>query len=129
MEGMQTAFDVISRAVMSAKGTGREYRSDDAATYHVGAIFIKHMPLKRTGDCIVQHSHTHPHVTLIASGAVLMSLDGAEDSVHTAPAFIEIKAGAHHAFTAIEDDTNAYCIHDLTGLDYQSDADLGTAFT
>lgn len=124
----QTAFNVIAKAVMSARDAGRAYRSDDAATYHMGAIFIKHMPMQTKGACIVQHSHTHPHVTLVASGSVLMSRNGHADSIHNAPAFIEIKAEEHHAFTALEDDTNAYCIHDMTGTEYQSDADLGKPF-
>lgn len=125
---MQTAFEVIANAVRAAKAGGVATRSDDAATYHCGAVFIKHMPLLQRGDSVVQHSHKHPHVTLIASGCAMMSVDGRPDSIHKAPAFIEIAAGEHHAFVAVEDNTHAYCIHDTTGLGYESDDDFGEPF-
>jgi hypothetical protein len=114
---MNTAFDVVSKAILAARQEGRAYSSDDAATYHVGAIFIKHIPLSRKGDSVVQHSHKHPHVTLIASGSVLLMLDGETEKVYTAPAFVEIASGKHHAFTALDPNTNAYCIHDTREID------------
>ena len=114
---MSDAFDVVSKAVLAARRAGNAFSSDDAATYHVGAIFIKHIPLTRKGESVVQHSHKHPHVTLIASGSVLMMLDGETEKVYTAPAFVEIEAGKHHAFTALEPNTNAYCIHDTRDID------------
>lgn len=120
----ETAFEVIANAVRSAQASGIATRSEDAATYRCGAVFIKHIPLPRKGNCVVQHSHNYDHVTLIASGSVMMTVDGKE-SYHEAPSFIKVEAGKHHAFVAVDNNTNAYCIHDLTGTEFEKDDDLG----
>lgn len=71
-------------------------------------LYAKQMSLPQGYEAI-SHAHNYNHLSLLAKGRVIVRTD---DSVaeHVAPAMLEIKAGAHHSITALED-VVWYCIH------------------
>lgn len=85
-----------------------------------GNVFIKRMYLEFRGHHCVGHSHKHEHISCLAHGSV--RVNGKD---YTAPAFIDIPAGEHHQFIALEDETVLYCVHDTHGL---MPDDLGEEF-
>jgi quercetin dioxygenase-like cupin family protein len=80
-----------------------------------GNIFIKRMYLKKKFYTCMGHSHKHSHISLLAHGSVMVKRRDAS-VIFKAPAFIDIEAGEHHQFIAMEDETVIYCIHDTHGL-------------
>jgi quercetin dioxygenase-like cupin family protein len=73
-----------------------------------GGAYIKSMCIP-AGNTIIQHKHTYDHLSLLATGSVLVMVDGVV-SRYTAPACILIASGKHHAVEALTD-TVWYCIH------------------
>jgi quercetin dioxygenase-like cupin family protein len=65
-----------------------------------------HIP---AGCVIGSHSHRFDHLSLLASGEVVVRTES-KSSRYTAPSCVAIEAGAHHEITAITD-TVWYCIH------------------
>ncbi len=80
-----------------------------------GNVFIKRMFLEKIGHHCIGHSHKHAHVSVLAHGAVRVNTDSGF-AQYKAPAFIDIPAGVHHEFTALEDETVLMCVHDCQGL-------------
>jgi quercetin dioxygenase-like cupin family protein len=82
---------------------------DPQVQHHFGGgVYAKQMRIP-TGCTIVQHKHTHDHLSVLASGEVQLMVDGAV-SRYTAPACIHIAADRHHAVHALTDAV-WYCIH------------------
>lgn len=80
-------------------------------------VFIKQMPFPKRGDAIPAHSHKYAHHTLIARGRCRVWGDGADLGEYAEGQAVYIAAGMMHLFVALEDDTLAYCIHNLHGSD------------
>jgi hypothetical protein len=59
------------------------------------------------------HKHHFDHTTLLVSGSVKVEVDGFEPKVFTAPTFIIVKKEHKHLITALEDNTNYYCVFAL----------------
>lgn len=78
----------------------------------VANLFSRQMHFKNAGD--IEHGHTHPfdHLTLLASGALRVTVNG-NATDFKAPHMIYIKAEHNHQLVALEDNTVAYCIHAL----------------
>jgi len=78
----------------------------------VANLFSRQMHFKNAGD--LEHGHTHPfdHLTLLASGALRVTVNGKTTDLK-APHMIYIKAEHNHELVALEDNTVAYCIHAL----------------
>lgn len=78
----------------------------------VANLFSRQMHFEKAGD--IEHGHTHQfdHLTLLASGALKVVVDGIE-SVFYAPHMIYINKDKNHELTALEDNTVAFCIHAL----------------
>lgn len=62
------------------------------------------------GNTALKHVHSYDHLSILAEGKVVVSSDGSEDVIYTAPACITIKKNVHHAVTALEDSL-WYCVH------------------
>ena len=71
-------------------------------------VYAKQMHLPK-GHFALSHKHAFDHMSILASGIAVVVVDGKE-TVYTAPACIEIKAGHEHSITALEDVT-WFCIH------------------
>lgn len=56
-----------------------------------------------------QHRHNFDHLSILASGSVIVSVDGVETE-HVAPKCITIEAGKRHSVTALTD-TVWFCVH------------------
>jgi len=80
----------------------------------VNNVFIKQMVFPLVGYRVVTHAHVYDHQTLLAVGAVRMTVDGVSTE-YQAPAILIIQAGKHHGIEALKDGTVAYCIHAMTG--------------
>lgn len=80
-------------------------------------IFIKQMFLPKSGMVVPQHAHAFDHYTLLASGSMQVWADGVKHGDYVAPSSIFIKAGIKHLLISRQDNTVAYCIHNLHGKD------------
>lgn len=78
----------------------------------VSNLYSRMMHFKKAGDTEHNHTHSFDHLTLLAAGSVKCMVDGKE-TVFTAPHMIFIHKDKMHAFTALEDNTVAYCIHPM----------------
>lgn len=78
-------------------------------------VFIKQMPFPRRGDAIPAHSHKYAHHTLIARGRARVWGDEQDLGEFGEGQAVYVAAGVEHLFLALEDNTLAYCIHNLHG--------------
>ena len=73
-----------------------------------GGVYAKETHVN-AGQILVQHKHEHAHLSVLASGAVEVLVDGVR-SVLTGPACLTIEAGKHHGIRALTDAV-WFCIH------------------
>jgi len=76
----------------------------------VDNVFVKMHRFVHAGDTHNGHAHTFDHITLLATGKVLMKHDNGEQEF-TAPHLIVTPKGITHQFTALEPNTVFCCIH------------------
>lgn len=82
--------------------------------YSADGVFVKMMGLRHAGVLVPQHSHTYPHLSLLARGSVRVWRDGVLLGDYAAPDAIHIQAGAKHTFLSLEPNTLVYCIHNVS---------------
>jgi hypothetical protein len=82
----------------------------------VANLFARQMHFVKAGDKELGHTHVFDHLTLLASGALRVTVNGAITEFR-APHMIYIKADHQHELVAIEDNTVAFCIHALRNGD------------
>jgi quercetin dioxygenase-like cupin family protein len=63
----------------------------------------------RPGQWLVQHKHNYEHMSILAQGRCLVTVEG-KTTEYVAPTAIIIAAGAEHKVFAIEE-TVWYCVH------------------
>jgi quercetin dioxygenase-like cupin family protein len=78
----------------------------------VANLFSRQMHFVKAGDTEQGHTHPFDHLTLLAAGAVKVTVEGTE-TVFKAPHMIYIHKDKVHKLEALEDNTVAYCIHAL----------------
>jgi quercetin dioxygenase-like cupin family protein len=76
--------------------------------YFSSGIYAKESRIP-AGHILVQHSHKHDHLSILASGSVEIVVDG-KTSVIDAPACFTIEANKHHGVKTLTDAV-WYCIH------------------
>ena len=76
----------------------------------VDNVFVKMHRFINAGDTHEGHAHTFDHITLLATGKVLMKHDNGQQEF-TAPHLIVKPKGITHQFTALEPGTVFCCIH------------------
>lgn len=76
----------------------------------VDNIFVKLHFFINAGDTHQGHAHMFDHITLLATGKVLMKHNKGEQEF-TAPHLIVTPKGVTHQFTALEPNTVFCCIH------------------
>jgi hypothetical protein len=94
--------------------------SPSASIAYVSNLWSKMMVFTRKGDTEQGHAHTFDHLTLLAHGALQVTIDGVA-SEFKAPHMIYIKKDKVHELVALEDNTVAYCIHALRDIDGSGD--------
>ena len=73
-----------------------------------GGVYAKEAVIP-ANKWLVQHTHKHDHLSVLAQGSVELVVDGKKSVVH-APACMTIKAGKHHGVRSLTD-VVWYCIH------------------
>ena len=86
----------------------RKATEDDAVHHFGGKVYAKQYTLA-AGASIVQHRHSFDHLSILASGKVMIHVDG-ETTELEGPACITIQAQKHHAIKALTD-TVWFCVH------------------
>lgn len=92
----------------------------------VDNVFVKMHYFVNEGDTHQGHSHSFDHITLLATGSVLMKHDNGEQTFK-APHLIVTPKGITHQFTALEPNTIFCCIHairDGDGVDDVASQDI-----
>lgn len=87
--------------------------------FHAGNVYSKAARIP-AGHILVQHKHKYDHLSILASGTVVVDVDG-ERTEYTGPACLNIRAGIHHGVRALTDSV-WYCIHSVTDAE-KEDAD------
>ena len=80
----------------------------EVAHYFGGGAYAKEVRIP-AGAQVHQHIHPHAHLSILASGRVVVTADG-ERTEFAGPACLEIQAGVAHAIEALTDAV-WYCIH------------------
>jgi quercetin dioxygenase-like cupin family protein len=73
-------------------------------------VFVKMYTMESVGDKIEGHSHTFDHITLLATGSVVMKARG-QEKTHVAPKLLITPLGIAHEFVSLEPNTTLCCIH------------------
>jgi quercetin dioxygenase-like cupin family protein len=76
--------------------------------YFSSGVYAKESRIP-AGHVLIQHSHKHDHLSILASGSVEIVVDG-KTSVVNAPACFTIEANKHHGVKTLTDAV-WYCIH------------------
>ena len=76
----------------------------------VDNVFVKMHRFLNAGDTHQGHAHAFDHITLLATGKVLMKHDNGEQEF-AAPHLIVTPKGITHQFIALEPNTVFCCIH------------------
>jgi quercetin dioxygenase-like cupin family protein len=98
-------------------------RRTDSPEVNIGCVanmFVRQMHFKESGHTEQGHEHSFDHLTLLATGKLLVEV-GEETTIFTAPTMIYIKKDVTHKLTALEPNTVAYCIHGLRDLNVSED--------
>lgn len=94
--------------------------STTAAIEVVDNVFVKMMHMYLPGDKIHGHAHTFDHITLLATGRVVMRAKGQEHE-HEAPKLIVTPKGVVHEFEALAPNCLLCCIHAIRNGDNNED--------
>lgn len=71
-------------------------------------VYAKQMQIP-AGHVVGSHAHKYSHLSILASGSVIVEVDGVLQD-HTGPTCIEIKAGSEHKVFA-KTDAVWFCVH------------------
>lgn len=78
----------------------------------VSNLWSRMMVFRSIGDTEYGHTHQFDHMTLLASGALKVIVNG-QATEFKAPHMILIRQDKNHELIALEDNTVAFCIHAL----------------
>ncbi|QQK03846.1 hypothetical protein JFN94_06700 [Burkholderia anthina] len=82
--------------------------------YFSSGVYAKRMNLP-AGHYAETHSHVYDHMSILACGRVLITLDG-NVREYDGPAVVEIKAGKMHRIEALTDSV-WFCVHATSETD------------
>jgi quercetin dioxygenase-like cupin family protein len=87
-------------------------------------IYARQMSLQKNLFAVT-HAHEYDHLSILASGRVIVEIDGNSEEF-AAPACINISAGKHHRIVALEDSV-WFCVHatDETDVDKLDEVLIG----
>lgn len=97
-----------------------EPRGDQSPHVAIGCVsnlWSRQMWFERAGDIERGHRHQFDHLTLLAKGALRVTVDGKTKDYDAARGgqMILIRKDSLHELVALKDDTLAFCIHALRG--------------
>jgi hypothetical protein len=82
-----------------------------------GNIWVRQNILEKAGDSNQGHKHSFDHISLLSSGSVEVEVVGYPPKQFKAPTFIIIRKEHEHKFTALEDNSNWYCVFAMRDVD------------
>ena len=82
----------------------------------VANLYSRMMRFEKAGDVEFGHTHQFDHLTLLAKGKLMVTVEGVATEF-TAPHMIYIHKDKVHELEALTDETVAYCIHALRDKD------------
>lgn len=94
---------------------GPEHEEDKGLAISMAAIdnvWVRQMHFANVGDKNTPHYHLHDHASLLAAGAVKVTVDGVS-SEFRAPCMILVVKDKLHYMEALEPNTVVYCVHGL----------------
>lgn len=87
----------------------------NAPEWKSGNIFIRSNILEHKGDLVDGHCHNFDHTTIVFTGSVHVKAkkpDGAiVEKDFAAPSHFLVEAGTEHEITALEDNTEFWCVY------------------
>jgi hypothetical protein len=107
-------------AAIRENPTYKEVQLDYIEFAEVDDIWVRAYSVAKAKTVIVQHVHTHDHMTLVSRGTVEAWQEGESIGEYKAPAIIKVLAGKKHAFVAVTDDVVLCCLHNLRGTGLES---------
>lgn len=103
-----TCEDKVNKTPIIERVSNSHRQIDEMGCY--GNVWVRKLTFP-TKDVVHEgHEHEHPHVSLLASGAVTVEVEGEPTTQFTAPTFITIAANKEHKITALEDNTVWFCV-------------------
>ncbi len=80
-----------------------------------GNLYIRPMSFEKKGSTVDSHTHRFDHITMLSSGSVSVKWKDTQtgktgEGIWKAPTFFLIKKLFEHKFTALEDNTLAFCL-------------------
>ena len=93
-----------------------EFPSENLKHHFFPGMYAKEVRISR-GHVLLSHKHLFDHLSILASGGILLDVDGVR-TLHNGPAALNIVAGQHHEVHALTD-VVWFCIHatDETDVD------------
>jgi len=82
---------------------------DPEINHHFGGGVYAKETIIPAGSMLVQHTHKHDHLSVLAKGSIELVVDGEKSVIH-APVCLTIAAGKHHGVKSLTD-VVWYCIH------------------
>ncbi len=82
-------------------------------------IWVRKMYYATSSTVYVGHKHNHDHLSLLATGKVIIEVEGYKPKEFIAPTFVIIRKNKEHKITALQDNTTWFCLfnHTPDGLD------------
>lgn len=100
----------LDDAIKKAKDkVAHDWASNNAMGVY-GNVWFRNLDMVM-GERIKQHSHEHPHITLIGHGAVIAHIEGHEPRAYKAGEAVPVPANLMHSFQATEPNTVAFCTY------------------
>lgn len=94
-----------------------EHQPEEVELVLYAGIFCKLWMVRDRGTVLPQHSHEHPHISMLTSGKVHAWCGDDYLGVFEAPAMIKIPAHTFHRFETITNNVVIACIHNADHLD------------
>lgn len=80
-----------------------------------GNVYIRPNPLAKAGDKVDGHKHNFDHTTIVFKGSIHVKATLPNGSVidraFHAPSYCLIRADVEHEITALEDNTEFWCVY------------------
>lgn len=85
-------------------------------------IWVRKMYYATAATVYEGHRHNHDHLSLLATGKVIIEVEGYKPKEFIAPTFVIVRKEKKHKITALVDDTTWFCLfnHTPDGLDIYS---------
>lgn len=85
------------------------------ATFVSGNIFVRANGLQNKGDNVFSHKHDFDHTTIVFKGSIHVKAIEPNGSTLeydlTSPSYFLVEKGVEHEITALEDNTEYWCVY------------------